>query len=127
MVTYTELAILRTRWTAEKALNHPALTWVDGVPYHNGRRLILQGEDKAALIEPVYQQCDPRLSVEGLYDEVNRHYVNITKRDIKTYLYTTHPENRRAPYRIRPCSCCRRHEHGERAYQQHHTHRKASV
>jgi hypothetical protein len=72
MVTYTEIAILRTRWTAEKALNHPALTWVDGVAYHNGKRLILQGEDKAALIEPVYHQCDPRLSVEGLYDEVNR-------------------------------------------------------
>jgi FMN-dependent NADH-azoreductase len=33
VVTSTELAILRTRWKAEKALNHPALAWVDDVPY----------------------------------------------------------------------------------------------
>jgi hypothetical protein len=68
--------------------------------------LVLQGEDKAALIEPVYQKCDPRLSVAALYDEVSRHYLNITKRDIKAYLYTVHPEHRRAPY-VRQCHCCR--------------------
>jgi hypothetical protein len=106
MVTYAEISILRTRWTTQKAQNHPGLTWVDGVPYRNERRLVLQHEDKAALIEPIYQQCDPRLSVEALYDRVNAHYLNITKRDIKTYLYSRHPESRRGPY-VRQCPCCR--------------------
>jgi hypothetical protein len=77
--------------------------------------LILQGEDKARLIEPIYQQCDPRLSVESLYDEVDHHYVYITKQDIKNYLYRLHPENRRAPY-VRATQR-QGHEHGGRAYQ----------
>jgi hypothetical protein len=52
-------------------------------------------------------------------------YVSITKRDVKSYLYTMHPENRRAPYvRARQRRC---EEHGERAYQQQHMHTKASV
>lgn len=117
MVTYTELALLRTRWTEEKARNHPQVTWVQDVPHVDGKRLVLQGEDKAALIEPVYQQCDPRLSVEALYDRVNEHYVNITKRDIRTYLRTVHPESRRKPYaseRHCSCLCC----HGQRAEEQ---------
>lgn len=62
------------------------------MPCRNGRRLVLHGEDKAALIEPIYQQCDSRLCVEALYDRVNVHDLNITNRDIKTYLYTKAPK-----------------------------------
>lgn len=107
MVSHPELALLRTRWTEERARSHPQVAWIKGVPYAGGRRLLLQGEETTAYIEPIFRECDPRISIEGLYDRVKRVYLNITKDDIRAYLKTVDVDRRRKQpvVRGRPCTC----------------------